>query len=438
VSHQPTVAPAAPGARLKSAVLTTSALTVASAIAAFGPSVPAHAATETCHGVKATIVGTSSSDVLRGTPGRDVISGLGGNDTIYGKGGNDLLCGGLGADSLYGGTGHDRLYGGLDRLHRAQEDGIERIGDTLRGGPGSDHLNGGTDSRRADIVVNDRYAWDGSAHGVRIDLRTGTARGEGRDTFTGRRISVVGSALADVVEGTGRRDRISTGAGRDVVRARGGGDFVDVDDPHRWPGGESDRVWGGAGNDQISAHGGQDHLSGGPGNDELTASGTGNDVIIGGSGRDSIYAELGKTGGPQAFRGGSGWDFLQLESSMVRRPGATSTGVWDMATGAMTLTFDRTIKLSVPHIDTAYLATPRTAWTVTGTTGDDRVDGDSVSDLSSVSFKARAGDDVFTGTSGDDVFNGGPGNDLSWGMFNGDDTCISVETIDGGDCEHVS
>ena len=40
-------------------------------------------------------------------------------------------------------------------------------------------------------------------------------------------------------------------------------------------------------------------------------------------------------------------------------------------------------------------------------------------------------------TSGDDLFDGGPGNDHAWGMFNGDDTCISVETIDD-DCEHIS
>jgi Ca2+-binding RTX toxin-like protein len=414
------------------------AITVASALAALVPGTPAYAATATCHGVKATIVGTPSSDVLHGTPGRDVINGLGGNDTIYGRGGNDLVCGGSGADRLYGGRGKDRLYGELDRLHGAQEDGIERIGDTLRGGPGSDHLDGGRDRRPADIVVLDSYSWDESAHGVRIDLRTGTARGEGVDTFTGHKYSVVGSAHGDVVQGTRRRDRIGTGAGRDVVYARGGDDFVDVDDPHRWPGGEADQAWGGPGDDQVSARGGQDRLSGGPGNDTISASGTGNDVLVGGDGRDSFYAEVGDTDGPQAFKGGSGSDFLQLETGVIRRNQATSSGVWDMATGAMAFTLEREIKLSVPHIESVFLATPRTAWTVTGTTGDDEVAGDTASDLSSVSFDGLGGDDVFWGTSGDDVFNGGPGNDHTWGMFDGDDTCISVETIDGDDCEHIS
>jgi Ca2+-binding RTX toxin-like protein len=427
-----------PASRAKRAGVPALAFTIAAGLAAFGPAVPAQAATATCHGVKATIVGTPSSDVLRGTPGRDVINGLGGDDTLYGSGGNDLVCGGPGADQLYGGAGRDRLYGGLDRLRGDKEDGPIRVGDTLRGGPGSDHLDGGTDRRPAEIVVNDIYSWDRSGRGVRIDLRQGVARGEGRDTLAGRTYSVVGSAFADVVHGTNRRDRISTGAGRDVVYARGGDDFVDVDDPHRFPGGEADRAWGGRGDDQLSARGGQDRLSGGSGNDEISASGNGNDVLIGGPGRDSLYAQLGNTDGPQTFNGGGGLDFLQMESSMVRRKGATSTGTWDMATGAMTVTFDREIQLSVPHIDQAYLETPRTAWSITGTTGDDQVFGDTVSNLSSVSFDALDGDDVFEGTGGDDLFNGGPGNDHSWGMYNGDDTCISVETIDGDDCEHVS
>jgi Ca2+-binding RTX toxin-like protein len=414
------------------------ALTITAGLAGLGPASPAQAAAAKCHGVRATIVGTSAANVIHGTPGRDVINGLGGNDTIYGRGGNDLICGGSGADHLYGGRGHDRLFGGLDQLHRAQEDGVERVGDTLRGGPGNDHLDGGRDSRRADLVVADVYAWDESAHGVHIDMRSGTARGEGHDTFTGRGYSVVGSPYADVVQGTRRGEQISTGAGRDVVRARGGRDYIDVDGSQGWPKGEADRVWGGPGDDQISAGGGRDHLSGGTGNDSIEAWGTGNDVIRGGPGRDSLYAELGDSDGPQVLTGGSGSDFLQLESSWVRRKGETSSGTWDMATGVMVVTFRDTIRLTVAHIDQVSLSTPRTAWTVTGTTGDDSVWGDTNSALSSVSLDGLDGDDVFEGTGGDDRFDGGPGNDHSWGMYGGDDTCISVEIIDGDDCEHVS
>jgi RTX calcium-binding nonapeptide repeat (4 copies) len=433
LQHPATVAPSF---RIKRVGPIALALTVASTVAAFAPSVPAYAGTPTCHGVKVTIVGTRSSDVIHGTPGRDVINGIGGNDTIFGRGGNDLLCGGPGHDSLYGGAGDDGLYGERDQVRGTHE--VVRIGDTLRGGPGRDHLDGGTDTRRAEIVVNDIYAWDESAHGVHIDLRTGIARGEGVDTFAGHKYGIVGSAFADVVQGTGRRDRISTGAGRDVVYARGGDDFVDVDDTHRYRGGQADKAWGGPGDDHLSAQGGEDHLAGGPGNDSIFARGNGNDVLTGGDGRDSFYPQIGNTDGPQAIRGGDGLDFVQLEDSVILHKGDLSTGVWDMATGDMTFTLGQQIELSVAGIEQAFLSTPRTTWTVTGTTGDDQVWGDTNSSLSSVFFDALEGDDEFEGTSGDDTFDGGLGHDHSAGMYNGDDTCISVEEIDGGDCDHIS
>jgi Ca2+-binding RTX toxin-like protein len=88
------------------------------------------AATPTCKGVRATIVGTAGNDLRRGTPRRDVITGLGGNDRLSGLAGNDLICGGTGRDVLKGGPGRDVLRGGPGK-------------DTLRGGPGKDSLKGG-------------------------------------------------------------------------------------------------------------------------------------------------------------------------------------------------------------------------------------------------------------------------------------------------------
>ena len=63
---------------------------------------PANAATSTCNGEPATIVGTNSHDDIEGTSGRDVIVGLAGNDEIDGNGGNDVICGDAGADELDG------------------------------------------------------------------------------------------------------------------------------------------------------------------------------------------------------------------------------------------------------------------------------------------------------------------------------------------------
>jgi Ca2+-binding RTX toxin-like protein len=71
----------------------------------------ASAATRTCDGQTATIVGTSGNDHLTGTSGNDVIVGLGGNDVINGRGGNDTICGGAGNDTISGGAGDDTRLG---------------------------------------------------------------------------------------------------------------------------------------------------------------------------------------------------------------------------------------------------------------------------------------------------------------------------------------
>src|SRR5687767_10966359 len=55
---------------------------------------PAHAATPTCAGKQATIVGTPGTDILTGTEANDVIVGGGGLDQIRGRGGDDVICAG--------------------------------------------------------------------------------------------------------------------------------------------------------------------------------------------------------------------------------------------------------------------------------------------------------------------------------------------------------
>lgn len=92
-----------------------------------------------CGGRLATVVGTTSRDVLRGSRFADVIASLAGNDAIKGLGGNDVICGDGGNDRLLGGKGRDRLLGaaGRDRLLGG------RGADRLLGGKGRDRLLGG-------------------------------------------------------------------------------------------------------------------------------------------------------------------------------------------------------------------------------------------------------------------------------------------------------
>jgi uncharacterized delta-60 repeat protein len=80
----------------------------------------------TCHGRRATIVGTPRGETIAGTSRDDVIAALGGNDLVFGRGGHDLICGGPGDDHLRGGQGRDRLFGGQG-------------GDNLKSGRGQGH-----------------------------------------------------------------------------------------------------------------------------------------------------------------------------------------------------------------------------------------------------------------------------------------------------------
>ncbi|OFW65473.1 MAG: hypothetical protein A2Z12_09315 [Actinobacteria bacterium RBG_16_68_21] len=100
----------------------------------------AMAATPTCRGMAATMVGTDGNDRLTGTSRDDVIVAKGGNDVVDGAGGDDTICGGAGDDVISGGNGSDWLSGG---------DGDDDLDggpqhDTLKGDAGLDRLRGGT------------------------------------------------------------------------------------------------------------------------------------------------------------------------------------------------------------------------------------------------------------------------------------------------------
>lgn len=132
------------------------------------------AATPTCDGRRATIVGTEGDDRLTGTNGPDVIVGLGGKDKIFGLGGSDVICGGRGRDRIFGGSGSDKIWGngGNDRING-------HIGkDTIRGGNGQDYILG----RSGDDVIFGEAGHDRLFGGRGNDTLDG---GDGNDTLDG-------------------------------------------------------------------------------------------------------------------------------------------------------------------------------------------------------------------------------------------------------------
>lgn len=283
------------------ATLTTFALTAA-ALTPLG--LPTQAATAADPCATPTITGTSGDDHLEGTSGDDVIAGLGGNDRIFGRGGDDILCGGADLDLLYGGTGNDRLYGGMDQLQQSRS-GIDYLaGDQLRGGPGNDLLDGGIDTRLGGTGQDELHFSNGAA--MTIDLRSGTATGEGTDTIVPTSWYVHTGRQDDVIKGSDFDDVIVPGHGDDRVFGRDGDDVISDD------------------SDQGAKVGGDDHLEGGRGRDHIDGF-DGNDVIIGGRGHDLLSenggyygenAEIAYSVGVDRVVGGRGNDrIVNLASS---------------------------------------------------------------------------------------------------------------------------
>jgi len=380
--------------------------------------VPAQAASPTCAGKPATIVGTSGRDKLIGTPGDDVIVGLGGNDRIIGHGGNDLLCGDEGADRLRGGFGRDRLYGGSGG-YVSDGRGRYSVGDSLWGGAGNDHFDGGINAPTGHPDL-DSINLQGARSGVVFDADAGTILGQGHDTFTSQAWRVGGSAHDDVVLGGSGDDQISGNGGNDRLRGGGGIDIL-TDGPG------NDFLYGEAGNDTLWATQGRDVLKGGPGHDALDSSGTTVDRLYGDDGDDKLAdTVMGRS--REVMDGGAGENELTVILSEGPDGDRDRTAEVDLATG-VALVQGQTVPSVIAHA--AQLALQHGRWTVHGTEGPDWV-GMSLGSGFLHAF-LLGGDDTVRATNHDDYLVGGDGTDKVI-PAGGKDTCLEFE-IGAGSCE---
>ncbi|MGQ0791412.1 MAG: S8 family serine peptidase [Nitrosopumilaceae archaeon] len=237
-----------------------------------------------CDGHIATIIGTSSDDLINGTPGDDVILGLSGNDIINGNGGNDVICSGSGSDIVTTGSGNDYLHGegGVDTFHAGDGNntidadfGIE--GDIVTTGSGDDN-----------ILL-------GAGHDL-IDS------GDGHD-------KIIAGLGNDVIQTKGGDDKIYGGDGADTIDAGDGDNYIegnqDVDVITSGSG--NDKIYGGDGADTIDAGDGDNYIEGNQ-NDDIIISGSGNDKIYGGDGADCINSG----GGTDTIDGGSGTNSVNI------------------------------------------------------------------------------------------------------------------------------
>jgi Ca2+-binding RTX toxin-like protein len=165
----------------------------------------ASAATPTCDGKPATIVGSNKRNVINGTSGRDVIVARGGNDRIDGKGGRDRICGGTGHDAIQGRSGNDRIFGGSgnDLLEggTGHDDLFGFTGsDVLHGNAGNDLLNGGAAADECDQGAGVGPVIACEVADLSIDVRGPDSAPEGVVTFTVEVTNDGPDAVAYVIE----------------------------------------------------------------------------------------------------------------------------------------------------------------------------------------------------------------------------------------------
>jgi Ca2+-binding RTX toxin-like protein len=262
-----------------------------------------------CQGESATIVGSHRGERIRGTAGADVIVGGGGRDIIAGLGGDDVICSGLDhraqtVSYATGGAGDDRMRGhgfqsggaGDDTITTVTERGGDHYGRWTRGGKGDDLLR--SDSRLIrfdpgpgrDRIITPHGPSEAEVHfatatrGLTVNLRRGTAVGDGHDTLSGTIHQVFATKFSDVLIGNKRGNHLYARGGDDTVDGHGGPDYL--------PGGRGDdRLDGGAGNDVIAGDAGRDMLLGRTGNDLLDEGRTEANLILAGPGDDTCVGD---------------------------------------------------------------------------------------------------------------------------------------------------
>jgi Ca2+-binding RTX toxin-like protein len=383
-----------------------------------GPASSSPPPARTCHGMTATIVGTTGDDRLVGTRGPDVIVGRDGNDRIDGLAGDDVLCGNDGADDLVGGRGADRLYGGED-LQEPRGRRTAVSGDLLEGGPGDDRLAPGTDARSGRLMVlrQDTVSFRRSERAVHVDLGERSAVGEGVDVVVpAPHLEVNGSRHDDVLEGSRRTEILDAGRGDDRVFGGGGQDFV-----LGYRG--DDELHGGGGPDFVVSTSGISLVEGGGGQDWLEAGSRRPATMLGGAGFDYLSRPItaGETG---VIDGGGGPDQLELGLQLWfdRDP----TAALDAAAGTAVVT------AGDDHHTTAFTSIDSFTlwggpWTFLGRGADDFaqvLDG-------RIEAYGLGGDDYFIGAERADLLDGGEGTDAAWGGP-GTNTCVDTEV---GDCD---
>ena len=364
------------------------------------------------------------NDVLYGGDGNDTVYGADGNDTLYGGADNDTIDGGTGNDTLFGGTGNDILSGGAGNdLIQGDAGNDLMTGDggddrfVLGNGAGTDTVTGGeTTETNGDTLDASGVTTDITLNLSGSNPETGTLTSTGIATsFTEIENIILGSG-ADSVIGSGGADHVSTGLGADTVNGGAGNDVFDL---------------GGTGTGDNAA----DLLILQDGSDDDTIS--------------NFDAPIDNGNG--TFTGVDTLDVSNLHDGSGNPVNVADVVVSNDGSGNAVLTFPNGESITLIGVDPSEVTDPRaliamgipgTDGTVSGTGGDDVIDGsylgdpdgDRVDNNDAVLPGQSGNDDLIDAGAGNDTVLAGTGNDTIYGGT-GDDALFGGagnDTLFGG------
>jgi len=331
------------------------------------------------------LIGGEGHSTVLGGNGNDLLRGGSGPSVLIGWKGNDVLTGGIGPTKFYGGSGNDFLKGSAN-----QEDSY-----VFNRGDGTDTIQ--------DVAS--------AAAGNRIQFGAGIAQGDlifTQDQAAKRLTIQIGNSGLDVIQLESFALTSVDGSIVTQTLAFADGSTVQLADLLVTPG----VVTGTAGNDLLPGTSENETLTGGSGNDTLVG-GAGDDTYVFnvGDGIDTIAdtAALGEGNTLQFGQGIAPGDLTLGLGSLLIRVGTNGDAVHlttlnpNDVLGAHTIDLFRFADGSTLSYDQLIAR----GFDLTGTIGDDTINGTNVSDR----ITGLAGNDTLVGSQGADVLVGGLGDD---------------------------
>lgn len=361
---------------------------------------------------------TDDGHSLHGSALADTLDGRGGSDYLSGYAGNDILIGGAGVDVMHGGTGNDTYVFAPGFVNDPYPYGYDAIFENV--GEGSDTIKF---TGVAASNVRSWHDWNFMYFTIAGDATNSIVYIEDAASYSGAQM---GQRIEQIAFDSGPAWNYADGL-----------EMTDTDDGHLLVGSAmADTLDGRGGDDALYGLGGNDTLTGGTGSDSLFG-GVGNDTYVFKTGfvnesgaYDYIYEEIGEGSDTIKFTGVSAsnvrsWhDAGDMYFSIV---GDTSNSILRIQDGVIASGAQMGQRIERIVFDSGIIWNFADGLEMTDTEDSHALYGSAFVDT----LDGRGGDDALYGFSGNDVLIGGSGGDQLYGGA-GNDTYV-FDTMFGMD-----